>query len=89
MLVLTYRFLPEFLRSPRAAFGGCSPHAPEGAVSRPPSGATLPPGEGIGAVRLRTPREGGPAFGTEWGNKSQKFYLLFPGKWVTLSVLIF
>ena len=33
MLVLTYRFLPEFL-------------------SRPPSGATLPPGEGIG--------EGGP-----------------------------
>ena len=40
---------PEFLRSLRAAFGGCSPHAPEGAVSRPPSGATLPPGAGFSA----------------------------------------
>ena len=48
-LLQIVRLPPEFLRSPRAAFGGCSPHAPEGAVSRPPSGATLPPGEGIAA----------------------------------------
>ena len=50
--MLTLGIPPEFLRSPRAAFGGCSPHAPEGAVSRPPSGATLPPGEGIGFARI-------------------------------------
>ena len=37
----------------------------------------------------RTPREGGPYGKSRRGNKSQKFYLLFPGKWVTLSVLIF
>ena len=36
------RLPPEFLRSPRAAFGGCSPHAPAGAVSRPLRGHPLP-----------------------------------------------
>ena len=46
--MLPFGFLPEFPRSLRAAFGGCSPHAPEGAVSRPPTGATLSPGEGMG-----------------------------------------
>ena len=49
-VVLTFGFLPEFLRSPRAAFGGCSPHAPEGAVIRPPPGA-FPPGEGFWRCR--------------------------------------